>query len=298
MKVRLFALLVFLWPLNALAAEECAWLPVAQVAKALPTLGPWETMSGGEVGSCHFMGRSTAGLAMLGYNQMVQESAGKAQDFVLDMRRNLDSSLVLEKLDGMGGQAFSYRPKDDTTEDARNTLFLVGHEGRVVVMGTLTAPGGISNATRTAYFSLARYAFKLSTDEGAMDAATHCRYFNQGVLKRLFEGAAFSQQVYGSNSCIAHAGKRVLMLAIMDDVDAGYAQTMAESGGCKTEPLPALGEQGSIGYACSEGNARATVRYLQGKQHFEFSWVPGKEPGETERDLLIKLALAAREGVQ
>lgn len=298
MKVRLLALLFLLSPFNALAAEECAWLPLAQVAKALPDFGPWETMSGGEVGSCHFMGRSADGLAMLGYNQMVQDSPGKAQDFVMGMRQNLDSSLVLEKLEGMGGQGFSYRPKDDATEDARNTLFLVGHEGRVVVMGTLTAPGGISNATRTAYFSLARYAFKLSTDEGAMEAATRCEYFNQGVLKRLFEGATFSQQVYGSNSCIAHAGKRVLMLAIMDDVDAGYAQVMTESGGCKTEPLPALGAQGSIGYACTEGNARATVRYLQGKQHFEFSWIPGKEPSQAERDLLIKLALAARDGVQ
>lgn len=298
MGIRLLAMLVAFLPLNVLAAEECAWLPVAQVAKALPEFAPWETMSGGQVGSCHFMGRSSEGLAILGYNQMVQDSAGKAQDFVKDMRRNLDSSLVPEKLDGMGGQGFSYRPKDDATDDARNTLFLVGHEGRVVVMGTLTAPGGISNATRTAYFSLARYAFKLSTDDVAMEAATRCAYFNQGVLKRLFEGATFSQQVYGSNSCIAHAGKRVLMLAIMDDVDAGYAQVMAESGGCNSEPLPALGAQGSIGYACTDGNARATVRYLQGKQHFEFSWIPGMEPSEAERDLLIKLALAAREGVQ
>lgn len=298
MKMGLIAAMIFLLPLNSPAAEECAWLPVSQVEDAIPGFGPWETMSGGQVGACQFMGRSRGGPAILGYNQMVQDSAGKAQDFVVSMRRNLGSGHVVEKQDGLGSMGFIYRPKDDGTDAARNTLFLIGHEGRVVVMGTLTVPGELSSSTRSAFLALARNAFELSTDQGAMEAATRCQYFNQGVLKRLFEGAAFSQQVYGSNSCIANAGKRVLMLAIVDNVDPGLARTMAEGGGCKNERLPALGAQGSIGFDCAEGNPRATVRYLQGSQHFEFNWIPGKEPSEAERDLLIKLALAAREGVQ
>lgn len=298
MRTQLLAVIIFLLPLNALAAEECLWLPVSQVEDALPTFSPWETMSGGQVGACQFMGRSSGGMAMLGYNQMVQDSAGKAQDFVASMRRNLGSTHVLEKQDGLGAQGFVYRPQDDGTDEARNTLFLIGHKGRVVVMGTLTIPAELSATARSAFLSLAGNAFELSANEGAMEDATRCRYFNQGVLKRLFEGATFSQQVYGSSSCIAHAGKRVLMLAIVDNVDAGYAATLAESGGCRNEPLPALGAQGSIGFDCAEGNPRATVRYLQDNQHFEFNWVPGKEPGGAERDLLIKLALAAREGVQ
>jgi hypothetical protein len=150
-------------------------------------------------------------------------------------------------------------------------------------MGSLTVPGEVSATTRDAYLALARNAFGLSADEGAMQAATRCEYFNQSVLKRLFEGAAFSQQVYGSNSCIASAGKRVLMLAIVENVNPGFAKTMASNGGCKSEPLPALGAQGSISYSCAEGNPRATVRYLEGSKHFEFSWIPGKEPSEAER---------------
>lgn len=298
MKTRWLAILVFLLPLNALAAEACAWLPAAQVAKALPAYSPWQTMSGGQVGSCQFLGRSQGGPAVLSFNQMVKDSAGQAQDFVVSMRTNLGSSHVIEEMEGLGSKGFAYRPKEDSAGGERNSLFLVGHEGRVVVMGSLTVPGEVSTAARDAYLALARNAFELSADEGAMQAATRCEYFNQSVLKRLFEGATFSQQVYGSNSCIANAGKRVLMLAIVEDVNPGLAQSMASSGGCRSEPLPALGAHGSISHACSEGNPRATVRYLQGSRHFEFSWIPGKEPGEAERDLLIKLALAAREGVQ
>lgn len=298
MKTRWLAIIMFLLPLHAMAAEECAWLPVSRVAEVLSTYSPWQTMSGGQVGSCQFMGRSRAGPAMLGYTQMVKDSPGQAQDFVASMRRNLGSGHVIEELDGLGSKGFGYRPSDDSAGAERSTLFLVGHEGRVVVMGTLTVPGGISASSRDAFLALARSAFALSADPGSMDAATRCRYFNQGVLKRLFGGATFSQQVYGSNSCIANAGKRVLMLAIVDNADAGLAQAMASSGGCTLDPLPALGAQGSIAYACTEGNPRAMVRYLQGSQHFEFTWVPGTEPGQAERDLLIKLALGAREGVQ
>ena len=109
----------------------------------------------------------------------------------------------------------------------------------------------------------------------------------------LFKGASVSEQVYGANSCIAYAGKRILMLAIIDDVDPGIAKTMAANGNCRLERLPELGVQGSIGFECAQGNARASVRYMKGDRHFEFSWIPGTEPSQTERDLLITLVRKA-----
>lgn len=298
MRTGWLAILIFLFPINVTAAEECEWMPVTQVAEALPDYGPWQTMRGGQVGSCQFLGRSRGGPAVLAFNQMVKDSASQAQDFVVSMRTNLGPGQVVEDLDGLGSKGFGYRPKESTAGGARNSLFLVGHQGRVVVMGSLTVPGEVSTDTRAAYLALAGNALGLSADEGAMAAATQCRYFNQSVLERFFEGASFSQQVYGSNSCIASAGKRVLMLAIVENVNPDLAKTMAGNGDCTLEPIPALGAQGSISYACAEGNPRAAVRYLQGSEHFELSWIPGREPSEAERDLLVKLALAAREGVQ
>ncbi len=282
----------------ALAAGECQWLPVAQVLDALPAFGPWRTTGGGKVGACQFLGRSRNGAAILGLTQMVQDSPGKAEDFVASLRKNLDSSYIVEPVSEMGRRGFSYRPKADAGGAARSSLFLVGHRGRVVAMGSLTVPGDISDGSREGFLALTRRAFDLADDAESLAAATRCAYFDQGVLQKLFKGATFSQQVYGANSCIANAGKRVLMLAIVDNVDAGLAQTMAASGDCRQEALPGLGAQGNIGFSCAQGNARAMVRYLKGGKHFEFSWIPGTEPTPAERDLLVELAQGAYERVR
>jgi alpha-D-ribose 1-methylphosphonate 5-triphosphate synthase subunit PhnG len=282
----------------ALAAEECQWLPVAQVGEALAAFGPWRTTGGGKVGACQFLGRSRNGAAILSLTQMVQDSPGKAEDFVASLRKNLDASYAVEPIAALGRRGFSYRPKADAGSDARSSLFLVGHQGRVVAMGSLTLPGALSGASREGFLALTRRAFDLAGDAESLAAATRCAYFDQGVLQKLFKGATFSQQVYGANSCIANAGKRVLMLAIVENVDAGLAQTMAASGDCRIESLPALGAQGNIGFACAQGNARAMVRYLKGGKHFEFSWIPGTEPTEAERDLLVELAQGAYERVR
>lgn len=285
-------------PMQALAVESCQWLPVAQVGPALPDFKPWQTMAGGKVGACQFLGRTPRGAAILSLTQMVQESPAKAEDFVASMRKNLDAGYQVEPVAGMGRRGFSYRPKDATGADARSSLFLVGHEGRVVAMGSLTVPGDVSAEAREGFLALSRRAFDLASDSESLAAATRCAYFDQDLLNSLFKGAAFSQQVYGANSCIANAGTRVLMLAIVDNVSPALAGTMAASGECQSKSLPALGAQGSIGFACAQGNARAMVRYLKGDKHFEFSWIPGAEPSPAERELLIKLAQSAYEGVR
>ena len=283
-------------PMQALAVESCQWLPVAQVGRALPDFKPWQTMAGGKVGACQFLGRTPRGAAILSLTQRVEESPAKAEDFVASLRKNLGADYVVEPVAGMGRRGFSYRPKDTAGADARSSLFLVGHEGRVVAMGSLAVPGEVTGDTREAFLALSRRAFDLAGDSESLAAATRCAYFDQDLLKELFKGAAFSQQVYGANSCIANAGTRVLMLAIVDNVSPALAQTMAASGDCKSTPLPALGAQGSIGYACAQGNARAMVRYLKGAKHFEFSWIPGAEPSPAERELLVKLAQFAHDG--
>jgi hypothetical protein len=185
------------------AEDTCQWLPVEQVAEALPSLGPWQTTAGGEVGACQFLGRSRRGLTILAINQMVQESPGKAVDFVSDMRRNLGRPFVVEPMATLGKHGFSYRSSDEADASARNSLFLVGHKGRVVAMGSLTVSDGVPESARKGFLLLTLRAFDLADDSVGMEAATRCPYFDQDVLRKLFKGAAFSQQAYGANSCIA-----------------------------------------------------------------------------------------------
>ena len=144
MRIQLLVVLLLIASPGIRAAEVCEWLPVEEVGRALPQFAPWTTMSGGKVGSCQFLGRSRAGPAMFGLNQMVQESAGKAQDLVADMRRNLPANQQVESDSALGKLGFRYRPKVESPNGARSSLFLVGHRDRVVVLGSLTVPGEIS----------------------------------------------------------------------------------------------------------------------------------------------------------
>lgn len=284
-------LLTLMLSASAFAAEECAWLSVDKVAKALPAYAPWETTSGGQVGSCQFMG-SGAGAAIFSVSQMVQETSGEAQEMVLSMRTNLGADMRITDEAALGDKGFLYTQKTEAAGE-RGSLSLVGHRGRVVVLGSLMVPDRLTAKSTTSAIELTRNAFALAKDEAMLAAATRCAWFDQAVLRRMFAGASFTEQVYGSNSCIAYVESRVLMLAIVDDIDPATARAMLAGGACTLEPLAQLGEHGTLAHHCKEGNPRATVQYLHGSQRFEFSWIPGREPSENERKLLLELAAAA-----
>jgi hypothetical protein len=294
MRIHLFVLACLFGSYSARATETCDWLPVEQVGKALPRYAPWRTLGGGKVGSCQFQGSSEGAPVLFGLNQVVQASDSDAVDLVLGMRRGLDPEQDVTDEPALGDSGFRYLARR-ASKQGSGSLFLVGHHGRVVVIGSLTAPGADTADTRTRTIELARHAFALANDQEAMAAATRCPYFDHELLGRLFAGADVAERVYGSNSCIAHAGQSVLILAISDDANAELAKSMEASGHCMVESLSDLGEQGSLGHTCKEGNARAIVGFLHGSRHFQFDWVPGREPTESERQLLVELAQRAYE---
>jgi hypothetical protein len=292
MLIRLVFLVCLSVSFSAGAAENCEWLPVAQVSKALPSYAPWRTIGGGKVGSCQFQGSARGAPVLLGLNQVVQTSDTDAVDLVLGMRRGLDPEQDVSDEPALGESGFRYSARSSGRQ-SRGSLFLVGHHGRVVVIGSLTVPGEVTADIRRRAIELARHAFALASDKDGMAAATRCPYFDHALLERLFAGAEFAERVYGSNSCIAHAGERVLILAISENANAEMAKSLEASGHCMVESLSDLGNQGSLGHSCKEGNARAIVGFLQGSRHFQFDWVPGREPTESERQVLVELARAA-----
>jgi hypothetical protein len=294
MLIRLVFLVSLFVSFSARAAETCEWLPVGQVGKALPSYAPWRTIGGGKVGSCQFQGSAGGAPVLFGLNQVVQASDADAVDLVLGMRRGLNPEQDVSEEPALGDSGFRYSARGSGRQ-SRGSLFLVGHHGRVVVIGSLTVPGEVTADIRRRTIELARHGFALASDENGMAAATRCPYFDHALLERLFAGAEFAERVYGSNSCIAHAGERVLILAISGNANAETARSLEASGHCMVESLSDLGDQGSLGHTCKEGNARAIVGFLQGSRHFQFDWVPGREPTESERDLLVELAQRAYE---
>ncbi len=287
MKTVLWMLTLMVLAGSVRAQEDCAWLPLESVSKALPQYGPWETMSGGQVGACQFMGRSDTGVVLFSLTQMVHPDERAAVDLITSMRKQQIDGVEAAEEPALGEHGYRFWSKG---EDHRVVESLVGQRGRVVVIGMISLQDGLSAESRMRAIELSRRGLELASDARAMAAASRCRYFDAALLKKLFGGASYTEQVYGSNSCMAHEGSRVLMLAIVEDVDEETAAAMTATGDCQRDAVAGLG---SVSHHCKQGNARATVSSLHARRHLQFYWVPGREPTPAEREHLIALARVA-----
>lgn len=169
----------------------------------------------------------------------------------------------------------------------------VGHRERVVVMGSMIFQKPITKAQREAGETLLHSAFALADDEKGLAAARRCSWFDAALVRKLLRSDDATEQVFGSSSCLANAGERIVMLAVVESEDAetlaGNMGAMAGGGG-KSEPLADLGRSASLQHSCTEGNPRAVVRFVSGARMFEVSLIPGSEPTKDDRALLIELA--------
>lgn len=271
-------------------AEECGWLPASALDRAFPDGAPWSTMVGGKVGSCKFRSDPTRAPNIFGANQMVKESEKEAAAFVAELRPSMAESYDVEPAPAIGAKGFVYRPRE-SGPDAGRSLFFVGHRGRVAVMGSMSFQKPITAEERKAAEVLLLAALEM--DEEAMEAATNCKWFDRALVRKLLPEEGYSEQVFGERSCLATAGEKVVMLSITETENAALiSQRMIEMGGCTTEPIE-LAEAAWLQHGCTSGNPRASVRWVSGARMFELSFVPGKEPTEKERGILVDLAKVA-----
>ena len=276
-----------------LAAEECGWLPTADVDAALPDFAPWRVMTGGAAGSCTFLG--SGGPNIFGANQLLKASPAEATSLVRGMRTEMEKSYTVTRIKELGAEGFSYRsksgPKAEGPDDDRSIMF-TGHQGRVVVtanfnLGTTVTPDHVAAATK-----LVQAALAIDKDPAALAAAANCPWFSTDVLKKLLPGKDFSQQTFGSNSCMAQAGGSVVLVSIIETNNPD--QVMENSGGgCKREAVAELGDTAEMLWPCEGGRPHAKLRYLSGNRMIEYSLAPGREPTAAERKLLIELAKSA-----
>jgi hypothetical protein len=273
-------------------AEECGWLPVEKLDEAYPQYAPWVTLVGGKVGSCKFSSDPRKPANIFGANQMVQASVAEAEDFVRSLRSSMAESYDVEAAKTLGSEAFVYRPKPEAGA-ADRSLFFVGHRQQVVVIGSLTFQSAITPSEREAGEALLGAALALSSDAGALAAASQCSWFDPRLIRRLLPGHDYSEHVFGSVSCMANAGGKVVMLSIVESEDTetlvNNLDNMVDTA-CASESIPSLGKLATIQYDCVNGNPKASVRFVSGTKMFELSLAPEKEPTEEERTLLIELA--------
>lgn len=282
------ALLVFTPPL---AAEECGWLPTAEVDAALPAFAPWSVMVGGAAGSCKFLG-SGGGANVFGANQMVKTSPAQAASFVGGLRPEMAKSYTVAPAKDIGAEGFTYRPKDDPLGD--RSIFFVGHEGRIAVISSLTLSVPVTAEHIAGATKLVRAALAVDKKPEVLAAATSCPWFDTAILEKLLPGKNFSQQSFGSNSCLAQAAGSAVVVTILAAQDPATVM-QAGSGGCTGEPVPSLGPAGGTAWLCHGARPHAKVSYVSRNRLIEYAFSPGKErePTKEERALLIELAKSA-----
>jgi len=282
------ATLLLLLSALPLAAEECGWLSTKEVDAALPAFAPWSVMVGGAAGSCKFL--STGLPNVFGANQMVKASAKEAADFVRGLRPEMEKSYTVAPAKDIGAEGFTYRPRDGALSD--RSIYFVGHEGRIAVIASLTLQKAVTAEDIAGATKLVRAALAIDKDPAALAAATSCPWFDTAVLRKLLPGEGFSQQSFGSNSCMAQAGGSVVIVSIVATRDPASIRRPS-GGGCKTAAVAALGPDGEIAWACEGGRPHAKVSYVNDNRLVEYAFTPDREPTEKERALLIELAKSA-----
>jgi len=274
----------------ALAAEECGWLSTKEVDAALPAFAPWSVMVGGAAGSCKFLGSGPGG-NVFGANQMIKASTAQAAGFVRAMRPEMEKSYTVAPAKDLGAEAFTYRPKDSPLDD--RSIFFVAHEGRVAVIASLTLAVPVTAEHLAGAKKLVHAALAIDKDPTAIAAAGDCPWFVTSILQKLLPGEGFSQQSFGSNSCMAQAAGSAVIVSIVAAQDPASV-IEAGGGGCTSQPVAALGPEGKV-WVCEGGRPHAKVTYVNGNRVVEYGFSPAKErlPTAAERALLVELATKA-----
>ncbi|MEP6939104.1 MAG: hypothetical protein ABI846_05025 [Rudaea sp.] len=275
------------------AAMKCPTIETAMVDKGFGEFAPWHVMSGGQ-GECSFMTANTQ--VNFGFSHMVAEDADKAKAAAVEMKEAVAAKSVLEPLPVLGDEGFSYQPKDDNGKVDPTSMFFFGHRGPLSVSGYLNLKGTITPAQRDFAANLIASTLGAATNAKALAKESECRYFDAGLVKRLLPEGAVSTIVPDANNCIVSAGGGVITFSIVSNPRIRESATIRmKTSGCTVDALPKLGSPAGILHHCSGGNARAQVLLVAGSRLFDVTFVPGREPSDDERSVLVQMAeFAAR----
>ena len=275
----------------AVAAQECPAIETSAVNESFPVAAPWRVLSGGAA-ECSFMSANTG--INFGFNHMVAESAEGARIAAVEMRDAVSASSAVEPMPSLGEAGFAYRPKTESGEIDRATMFFYGHRGKLNVSGYLNLAEGITSKQRDLAANLIAATLGAASRPRALAKQTKCPHLDVGRVRRLLPTGDLSSIVTDPDNCVMSADGKVVTVAVTKD--AHGAQTVARmlrDSHCNVDPLPRLGKTAGIAHHCSEGNPRAEVLFASGSRMFRLVFVATGEPDEDERTALIKLAEAA-----
>jgi len=279
------SLLILLGAVGASAAEPCAWLPIAEVERALPDYGPWEGEVGGAVGACQFVGNTQELTNSLGLNQQFKATPAEAAHFVKSLKAEMAKSYRIEAAPGLGAEAFFYSPK----EKGEDGLWWVAHQGKVVVMGMLVVHHPATTEDKAAAGSLVKQALVAGNRPQMAEKAASCPYFEPGLMKKLLPGKGYTSQQFGENSCMANdANGAAVVLTRIESKPQPFADARRNDT-CSHTAVDALGPYADMAYACKSGNPSADLLFVVAPHVYTVSLTTSKEPSAAQRADLVRL---------
>ncbi|GEM_PF-3108392 len=279
---------------TAHAAEECGFLPLAEVDQTLTEFAPWHTMVGGAVGHCTFLSDETAPPNSVSFMQQFKSSKADADAIFEGMRQGVAEGYATKAVSGLGDRAFRYDSKNDGDRGAHMTS-IVTQKGALVVTISLVLQRPVKDADVVAAAKLGQFALRGADDAATARKASTCPWVDAAGLDKLFGGKPHEVQVYGENSCMAvDKQSRVLMVSVQEMPD-GLSLDALRGSDCRSRDLPELGQDAKLSFACGSGNPRATVLFAANGHSIDLTWAAaGMEPGEAEKAALVELANYAR----
>jgi hypothetical protein len=273
---------------NALAAAKCPFIDVTLLNKGLPDGAPWRVLSGGQ-GECSFMAKDTS--VNFGFSHSVSESAEKATEAALSMKKAVAPTSRVEPLPALGEYGMAYNTKNVAGMPDEKSMFFYGHSGRVGVSGYLNLKNAITTQQRDFAANLIASTLGVAGNARALKKETSCPYFDDDLVKRLLPAGDVTISVPDKNSCVVSASGGVLMVSVNRSAQSAQAvSNMLKGSGCTVDPLPKLGKIAGISHHCSGGNPRAQILFVSGDRMYDVTLVPTSEPTAEQRATLAELA--------
>jgi hypothetical protein len=276
------------WSMPATAAE-CGWLATGEVDRLFPENAPWRVTAGGAVGRCQFLSRPDQLPNVFSANQMIHDSEKAAAETFANLRSETSKSYQTKDRPQLGASAFSYSAGTPDGAAPRAMNF-VAHRGRVVVLAMVSLQPNVTEARIPTVLQLVEAALSVADDPAALASATDCPWFEASLLASVLPGGGVTQQKFGDTSCMAKDGANAVLL--VSATPASPALMGRRDGSCTWDDQPDLGAGAALGYSCSSGNPRATLRMVVGGTMLDYNLTPGSEPTEDQRRALVALARA------
>jgi hypothetical protein len=283
-------------------AQSCPIVTAEQVKQALPHINNWVQSEGG-AGGCRFQGEwrgadgtdDTIQSVMLSFTQQFFDKPAQAGELLQHMRGSYAKAkypITPLNVQGAAQGSFAYRLDVGDGAEAPLTEGWAIQVGAAILSGMLVLPAEAGTLKRGALTALLQQAAAATAQPKSRTQARQCSAIDEAQAARMLGGKRLKVEQFGPGTCMASNERNDVLMVSSVVFEEGSGHHVAEEPvpGCKGEPVPSLGPNAWLSYACVDGNKRAEVDVTSGNLHVTYTLIPmEREPTAAQRNQLIEL---------